>query len=217
MARVYLGSFRGCARRVSLSRMPPTLAFGWLCVVHTIADIAFRAAQIRSVQALPKSSSQIPPTANRSHGGPTSLHTAETDTRTSLEPFLHLHVTEKVTEGSVVHEESSLPRQLNVTTSHQDSSLSPRFSATESDVNVGTLMSLLQGTTSVTQLTLSAVVQPIETAQVFPTVDPQNIDPVIIRNLQSSKVPSSRIGRLFHYGGTFEACMRGMILICSKS
>ncbi|KAF8556784.1 ABC1-domain-containing protein [Imleria badia] len=38
-------------------------------------------------------------------------------------------------------------------------------------------------------------------APVSRTVDPQSADPVITRNLQSSKVPSSRIGRLFHYGG----------------
>ena len=125
----------------SLSHMPPARAFGWLCVVHTVADIAFRAAQIRSVQALPKSSSQIPPTANRSHGGPTSSQSAETDTRTSLEPLLHSHVTGKVTEGSVVHEESSLPRRLNITTSYQDSVLSPKLSgAVESDVNVSTFL-----------------------------------------------------------------------------
>lgn len=32
--------------------MPPSSAFGWLYVVHSVADIAFRAAQIRSAQAL---------------------------------------------------------------------------------------------------------------------------------------------------------------------
>lgn len=29
-------------------------------------------------------------------------------------------------------------------------------------------------------------------------------DSVVVRHLQSSKVPASRIGRLFHYGGTFK-------------
>lgn len=121
--------------------MPPAPAFGWLCVVHTIADIAFRAAQIRSVQALPKSSSQIPPTAtreNRSYGGPAGSHSAETDTRTFLEPLLHSHVTGKVAE------EESPPRQRKVITAYQDNALSPRLSGgTESDVNVSTLMFLL--------------------------------------------------------------------------
>jgi aarF domain-containing kinase len=131
------------------SSMPPSPAFGWLCVAHTIADIAFRAARIRSVQALPKSSSQIPPTAitreNRSHGGPTRPHSAETDTRTSLEPLLHSHVTGKVAEGSAVHEESSPPEHLKVITAYQDNALSPKFSrGTESDVDVSFLMFLLK-------------------------------------------------------------------------
>ncbi|KAF8132993.1 hypothetical protein EV363DRAFT_1473643 [Boletus edulis] len=52
-------------------------AFGWLCVVCTITDIAFRAAQIRAAQALPKSPSQVPPAVAReskSCGGPTKPH-----------------------------------------------------------------------------------------------------------------------------------------------
>jgi aarF domain-containing kinase len=133
------------------SSMPPAPAFGWLCVVHAIADIAFRAAQIRSVRALPKSSSQIPPTAitreNRSHGGPTRPHSAETDARASLEPLLHSHVTGKVAEGSAVYEESSPPEHLKVVTSYQDNALSQKFSrGTESDVDVSFLMFLLKRT-----------------------------------------------------------------------
>jgi hypothetical protein len=127
------------------SSMPPAPAFGWLCVVHTIADIAFRAAQIRSARALPKSSSQIPPTAITRENGSHGPHSAETDARTSLEPLLHSHVTGKVAEGSAVYEESSPPEHLKVITAYQDNALSPKFSrGTESDVDVSFLMFLLK-------------------------------------------------------------------------
>lgn len=33
--------------------MPPGPAFGWLCVLHSVTDIAIRAAQIRASQVLP--------------------------------------------------------------------------------------------------------------------------------------------------------------------
>lgn len=33
--------------------MPPGPAFGWLCVLHSVTDIAVRAAQIRASQVLP--------------------------------------------------------------------------------------------------------------------------------------------------------------------
>ncbi|KAI9453811.1 ABC1-domain-containing protein [Boletus coccyginus] len=154
--------------------MPPSPAVGWLCVVHTIADIAFRAAQIRSAQALPKSPSQN--SKNRPHS-------VQADTRSSLDPIHLPCVTGKVvelgipaSEGSVVHGESSAPLQLKVVTGHQDNAFPP-------------------------QLPDAKECSHIETVPAFPTVDPQNTNPVIIHNLQSSKVPSSRLGRLFHYGG----------------
>ena len=64
---------------------------------------------------------------------------------------------------------------------------------------------------SATQLTSSVIDQPI--APVSRTVDPPSVDPVITRNLQSSKVPSSRIGRLFHYGGMSNMYSCGTILV----
>ncbi|KAF8438520.1 ABC1 family-domain-containing protein [Boletus edulis BED1] len=140
--------------------MPPG-AFGWLCVVHTIADIAFRAAQIRVAQAIPKS-----PSRHRDQ------HPAST------EPLLHPHVTgitdAPAAEGSAVNEEPG-PRQRKYLTGYQENIFASRPSAaTESN--------------------------PVDAVPVFPSVDPENTDHAV-RNLQSSKVPSSRIGRLFHYGG----------------
>ncbi|KAH0833959.1 ABC1 family-domain-containing protein [Lanmaoa asiatica] len=144
--------------------------------------------QIRSAQPLPKSfskNSAVTARDNKSYGGPTRPHNVET----SLEPLLNPHVTGGVdappgvqvgSEVSAVHEESS-PQQPKVSTEYI---LSPELSsATESD------------------LTSFVIDQPIETAPLFPTVDPQSAVPLVTRNLQSSKVPSSRIGRLFHYGG----------------
>lgn len=132
--------------------MPPSPAFGWLCVVHTIADIAFRAAQIRSAQVLPRSPSQnslATASENRSYGGPSRPQSAEIGDRPPLEPLLSLHVTGGLdtppgifdSEVSAVHRESS-PQQLKVITRYQDNTLSPKLSgATER--NVSTLAFLL--------------------------------------------------------------------------
>lgn len=132
--------------------MPPSPAVGWLCVVHTIADIALRAAQIRSAQALPKS----PSLNSELYSAPTRLHSVQADTRSSLDPIHHPCVTGKVveleipaSEGSVVHGESSAPPQLNVVTGHQDNAFPPQLpDATE--CSVGIFCSTVQCTINVT-------------------------------------------------------------------
>ncbi|KAF8132983.1 hypothetical protein EV363DRAFT_1397884 [Boletus edulis] len=131
-----------------------------------ITDIAFRAAQIRAGQALPKSPSRVPPAVAReskSYRGPTKSHSIGINTRASTEPLLHPHVTGitgapeiSAGEGSAVTNEEPGPRQRKDITGYIFS-LKPS-AATESN--------------------------PIDAVPVFPP-----------------GVPSSRIGRLFHYGG----------------
>ncbi|OAX33457.1 hypothetical protein K503DRAFT_522621 [Rhizopogon vinicolor AM-OR11-026] len=41
--------------------MPPGPAFGWLCVLHSVTDIAVRAAQIRASQVLPTTRHVVSP------------------------------------------------------------------------------------------------------------------------------------------------------------
>lgn len=169
--------------------MPPSSTFGWLCVAHSVVDIVSRAAQIRSAQALPKSFVQISSDVARENKGPTRPHTVKPP-----------HVTENgsVSEASTVHGESDPPQNPKIITILP----SDLVDVMGSDVSTNFCLAA-QGTTSVTRLTLSLVDQPIETSPT-PTVDPQMADLVVVRHLQSSKVPSSRIGRLFHYGGTFK-------------
>ena len=119
----------GCARRVS---MPPSPAFGWLCVAHSIADIALRAAQIRSVQALPKSPGQA-----SEKRAPARVQKTRTSFATEKVDAVEI----SASEGSAIHEESSSPRQLNVIT---DNNLS---GAAES--NVSSIRFTVQGRTSV--------------------------------------------------------------------
>ncbi|KAG9311095.1 ABC1-domain-containing protein [Chiua virens] len=143
--------------------MPPSGAFGWLCVAHSVADIAFRAAQIRSAQALPKPS--LPVTSS---SGPQSFEPRPYSTK-------GVDSTPRV-PGSDVHEQSNLPQDVRSITAFKDDPLSPRLSGnTQSD--------------------------PIEPTPSFSPVDSPKPEPAIARNLHSSKVPSSKLGRLFHYGG----------------
>ncbi|KAF8122955.1 hypothetical protein EV363DRAFT_1404361 [Boletus edulis] len=159
----------GCTQ---FSSMPPI----------PITDIAFRAAQIRAGQALPKSPSRVPPAVAReskSYRGPTKSHSIGINTRASTEPLLHPHVTGitgapeiSAGEGSAVTNEEPGPRQRKDITGYIFS-LKPS-AATESN--------------------------PIDAVPVFPPgIDHQDIDHAA--RIFFSKVPSSRIGRLFHYGG----------------
>ncbi|KAF8119482.1 ABC1 family-domain-containing protein [Boletus edulis] len=135
--------------------------------------------QIRAAQTIPKSPSQVLPAVAReskSYVGPTKPHSIGINTRASTEPLLHprvIGITDApAAEGSAVNEEPGL-RQRKYFTGYQENIFASKPSAaTESKYAV----------------------------PVFPSVDPENTDHAA-RNLQSSKVPSSRIGRLFHYGG----------------
>ncbi|KAN0080090.1 ABC1 family domain containing protein [Tylopilus felleus] len=154
--------------------MPPSPAFGWLCVAHSIADIAFRAAQIRSAQALPKSPNHISSDTARESTSHGLGVTVKTDTQTGKVDALEI----SASESSAIAGGPGSPQQLTVVASYQENARPKLPGVTESI--------------------------PIDIAPVFPDVGPQSADPVIpvtTRNLQASKVPSSRIGRLFHYGG----------------
>ncbi|KAF8841045.1 hypothetical protein BDN67DRAFT_576743 [Paxillus ammoniavirescens] len=74
--------------------MPPGPAFGWLCVAHSVVDIAIRAAQIRSVQAVPKPVAyklSATRTGNDASEEMTQLHNVESSTWSSPEPHPVLH------------------------------------------------------------------------------------------------------------------------------
>ncbi|KAI6030321.1 ABC1-domain-containing protein [Pisolithus marmoratus] len=172
--------------------MPPGPGFGWLCVVHSIVDIALRAAQIRSGHGLLKT--PVP----KSHLTKDALEGDRNNPEESLASTL-LRVQEKVVpitsalsanvqggpveipqpslkEGAVVTSRDEL--EPEVVTHHENAS---SLSDTEANRN---FVSHVQHSDYGTE--------PMETPSIRPHGSPA---------LQSSKVPSSRIGRVFHYGG----------------
>lgn len=197
--------------------MPPSTAFGWLCVAHSVADIVFRAAQIRSAQALPKSAVRVSSDVAREDKGLTRPHNVGKPD-TSVPPF-NSHVTEKahvplrilVSQGSAVHEKPDLPENPKIIPVYDNNTpLLNVVNVTDSDVSIFvllldfTLPCHARTAVSTTHITLSSIDQPTEASPTSPTAGPQTADPVTVRHLQSSKVPASRIGRLFHYGGAFK-------------
>ncbi|KAI5983910.1 ABC1-domain-containing protein [Pisolithus albus] len=170
--------------------MPPGPVFGWLCVAHSVVDIALRAAQIRSGQRLLKT------TVPKSHEG------ASNRQQESL-PSSLMRVQETVVPITLPGE--ALPANVQ-----------------EGPVEEIPLPSLKEGpvVTPSNELKPAAVAQR-ENARALadaeadrdfvphvrhPDHEPEPMDsassqPHVSPILQSSKVPSSRIGRIFHYGG----------------
>lgn len=111
--------------------MPPSHAFGWLCVAHSIADIAFRAAQIRSAQALPKSPNHISSDTARESTSHGLGVTVKTDTQTGKVDALEI----SASESSAIAGEPGSPQQLTVVASYQENARPKLPGVTESIVS----------------------------------------------------------------------------------
>lgn len=128
--------------------MPPTSAFGWLCVAHSVADVVFRAAQIRSAQAIPRSSVS-PDVASETRGLVGLYNVDESDTSTSPASLFGAQVTEK-TDGtsspdvSIVHEEPDPRSQQILTPFHGNIPSSSFVNATGDEVSTLYFCSVLE-------------------------------------------------------------------------
>ncbi|KIJ18135.1 hypothetical protein PAXINDRAFT_9222 [Paxillus involutus ATCC 200175] len=192
--------------------MPPGPAFGWLCVAHSVVDIAIRAAQIRSVQAVPKPvvyKSSATRTGNDAPEETTRLHNVEPSTWSSPEPLPSLHGSAET--GTLVR-----PLCLEVP-AYQEKVESSGVPKIEGYVGISGTQCDTPQPTRIQPATMHHVEDVYKTTQTQDNVAPHielseiplaaastqspKIEPSVVRNLRSSKVPSSRIGRLFHYGG----------------
>ncbi|KAG1838587.1 ABC1 family-domain-containing protein [Suillus subalutaceus] len=223
--------------------MPPGPAFGWLCVLHSVTDIAVRAAQIRASQVLPartvvfpefslrKSKAeehqlipQLAGDAQANHGPPkprtdhafssnppinNTYHPEER--REELTPLLPQFeediLSEQVSSTTYIHlsTEPTLEPQLPHDPSFAVSSIpleadSSLKIASSSEVTFDSgSPSIPTGFESLRREIESSVPLDLEHPEKALSA-PIDSPPILSRSLQSSKVPSSRLGRLFHYG-----------------
>ncbi|KAG2078345.1 ABC1-domain-containing protein [Suillus decipiens] len=226
--------------------MPPGPAFGWLCVLHSVTDIAVRAAQIRASQVLPvrpvvslefslrKSKAEEPQLtselagdaqANHDSPEPRTNHAFSTNSPTNNTYLSHPEERQEELPPLPPQFEEDIPSERVSPTSYiflsTEPSLKPQLpddssptvpsipfeAENSSKIASSSKVTFDSGPLSIstgfesprreTESSLSRVLEDPEPALSTPIDFP----PVLSRNLQSSKVPSSRLGRLFHYGG----------------
>lgn len=198
--------------------MPPGPAYNWLCVVCSAADIISRAARIRATQLAPRSS---PLTAKKRKESPEgrsqkSLHDTEADAPVITSNRLDtekVHSAHRTTDLSV--DRFAFPQELQVPPSVALSStgsteavqnLTRHESGSSLEIPPDKWKSSALGGIHPDEVFLSNLISGTQLTLTIQSPLAYNVDPppysLPSRNLQSSKVPSSRIGRLFHYGGT---------------
>ncbi|KXN85149.1 hypothetical protein AN958_11639 [Leucoagaricus sp. SymC.cos] len=191
--------------------MPPSPVFNWLCVLHTTTEILSNVARHKAAQVAPECVAAVAQERKRRRvdiPGPISSQRTEhrvdsgssQKTTTSFQgTATHIvqtleHSTTQVTVDVEPKAPSSevvdIPRHLSVKPTlpaENIQTISKTDTYRPSDVVVDP---------PIPELPLS-----IPPADVISTSPPPISTPIPTRTLQSSKVPSSRIGRLFHYGG----------------
>lgn len=220
--------------------MPPGPAFGWLCVLHSVTDIAVRAAQIRASQVLParpvvssefslrKSkaeehnlTAQFPGDAQATHDTPKSRTNHALSTSPPVNTYLSQHLEEQQGEPTL------LPPQFGENLASEpfskatyaplstepvlETPLPDDHSLAVSHTPLAEESSLRNASSSKVTLDSASPSVPTGIEDQVREIDLEHpeqvlsvpIDslPIVSRNLQSSKVPSSKLGRLFHYGG----------------
>lgn len=226
--------------------MPPGPAFGWLCVLHSVTDIAIRAAQIRASQVLsarpvvsPEFSlrnskaeehqltSQPAGDAQANRDSPKSQTNHAFSTNPPINNTYLSHSKERQEELTPLRPrfEEDIPSEQLSTASYiflpTEPTLDPQLpdgpslavsytplEAEKSSKNIpSSEVTLDSGPSSIpigTERPLCELKNsvPLDVEHSEQIISAHKDSPLIpSRNLQSSKVPSSRLGRLFHYGG----------------
>ncbi|TFK37522.1 ABC1 family-domain-containing protein [Crucibulum laeve] len=194
--------------------MPPGPAYNWFCTLHSISDILGHAVRYRAAQLNPRATFQATPRKRRrtedlvddALGVRTyedikveSVESVREATTVEVVPLKKAephHAPENASDISReatatlpvsglslpdVHEPQEIPRQL----------FPDHAFVSEKPVKSTPAMETLAEETIVLETDV----------RIHPADEPVHVIKNASRNLQSSKVPSSRIGRLFHYGG----------------
>ncbi|KAF9239410.1 ABC1-domain-containing protein [Melanogaster broomeanus] len=179
--------------------MPPGPAFGWLCVAHSVVDIAIRAAQIRNARVIPQAVVHTPPASgNVDDASRETLQPrhVELSTWSSLEPVPNAYVSGE--RGTPVRAPGL---EVPVFQGKSESTGCGGVVNTEGCEDISRTHDDAPKPNSIIQQ--AAVLHPDSVNNTNSTQEDVTsvTEPNTVRHLQSSKVPSSRIGRLFHYGG----------------
>jgi len=192
--------------------MPPGPAYNWLCVAHSVVDILSHAARIRveQVSAITRTSSTRRDTVYRQCKvqpsrtiQPEAVPVDQPNPSTNLksEGPVYPSITRRPLKAQNGAEQPSpqseniladalILEPRNVSPASQATILTPEAPAIDLPATGDTSSSA-----SESAVTDAAAPGTLESAtDVVPPIS-------INRKLQSSKVPSSRVGRLFHYGG----------------
>ncbi|KAF8622614.1 hypothetical protein AX15_006871 [Amanita polypyramis BW_CC] len=182
-------------------RMPPGPAYNWLCVVYSAVNILSHAAQYRVAQVAQRPSTKATVANLRSRQ---AEEESDEEWRKAVWQYAAPeHIPDIVeTSNSVspgvdyASTTNSLERDLMPSSKAPSETVVVPLVTAEgsgSDISAQPVIHCLQhnGVTLEEQLPTGSAA-PNDTVQTYATPS---------RNLQSSKVPSSRIGRLFHYGG----------------
>ncbi|KAG2048581.1 ABC1-domain-containing protein [Suillus hirtellus] len=226
--------------------MPPGPAFGWLCVLHSVTDIAVRAAQIRASQVFPvrpvvspefslrkskteehQLTSQLAGDAQANHDSPRPRTNHAFSTNPSIDNTCLSHPEERQEKATPLpprFEEDIQSEQFSRTTYTSlstEPTLKPQLPSNPSLTVTSTPLEVEGSlkTASSSEVTFDSgppsiptrfeslrreIESPVPLDLEHPDKAlsaPIDSPPIQSRNLQSSKVPSSRLGRLFHYGG----------------
>uniref|UniRef100_A0A0W0F3K2 Putative ABC1-domain-containing protein n=1 Tax=Moniliophthora roreri TaxID=221103 RepID=A0A0W0F3K2_MONRR len=181
--------------------MPPGPAYNWFCVISSVADILSHAARYRAKQV----------SRSRAHVGFKGTPTLQAGTRAGLPAEIQECVDGGIRTFGVENQTSARilePSNADVIGSHVPAvnagmNANPHPGPPPEDVHAPRASGILSNQ----QLGSEAVPQAQRftenaTAELPATETVVNSRAPVYhtRNLQSSKVPSSRIGRLFHYG-----------------
>lgn len=159
--------------------MSPGPAYNWLCVLHSAAEILAHAARYKAAQLCPAALRK-----HQSTGGVTDESAPQVD-RSERKPAWQ-EIVQKYYE--VLPE-----RSTDTSLVTRSSSAKPEVQNDVHNIRPVRLQNCLPSVALHSFSTIQEAVHSLPTA----------VTPQASRILKPSKVPSSRIGRLFHYGGRF--------------
>ncbi|EIW74807.1 ABC1-domain-containing protein [Coniophora puteana RWD-64-598 SS2] len=209
--------------------MPPGAAYNWLCALHSAADIAARAVQIRAAQAQTHAVRQVPAQLGKRKRGIDASYPEHLRTRAEPKPNiktdaplygLYLREESSVSEGAdgrglgsegmkSMEESCAPPMKEERKAKTQETGQPPPPVQQESGLSLPFSPPVPPEPAPSPDAPDAAVYEPqtplmdeeVKAAQDAAVSSLLPDEPIQTRNLQSSKVPSSRIGRFFHYGG----------------
>ncbi|TFK83858.1 ABC1-domain-containing protein [Polyporus arcularius HHB13444] len=171
--------------------MPPGPAYNWLCVAHSLCDILGHAAHIRAAQL-----------ARTGRAGPEQLsRKRKRDEPPAEQPVAKPSAVSKAASPDVVRPPEVTPVVLPPSPAPAPSVPADATPAASVVVDIRPPALPAQAFQKKPEPEVPSVGDVSASTSIPDPGESIILDSPRARNLQSSKVPSSRIGRLFHYGG----------------